>query len=130
HLRTLPPGIFDGLTEAEAAELARETADVLTNAQRLRRKLEAEAPASERWGFRVPRPAALLFDALAAEGLGIETPALGLDVTTAARARLGIGAEEAYAALRLMAAHELATVSGEVGRGASVTLHPEARSWF
>ena len=96
--------------------------DLQTDLDRLRRKHLSEHPeGDEPWGFPVPRPMALVFDALPSPFTLAEAEAAGRehDLDAAAVAD----------ALREMRARELVSDAPEE-EGPTFVKHPEAKNWF
>lgn len=93
-----------------------ELMDLRTGLDRVRRRVESEQE-PEPWGFTVPRPMALLFDALPSPFTVAQAEAAG--------AEQGLDASAVADALREMRRRELVSDAAE-----GWVKHPEAKSWF
>lgn len=113
HLRGLPPGLE--LTPEEE----REHMDLQTALDRDRRQREAQRDPSapEPWAFAVPRPMALLFDALPSP--------FTIDAALEAGAALGLDEAAVAEALHEMRARELVSDGPE-----GLVKHPDGKGWF
>lgn len=98
-------------------EEERELMDLRTGLDRVRRRVQSEQ-GQESWGFPVPRPMALLFDALPSP--------FTVEQADAEAETQGLNTAGVTETLDQMRRHELVSDTAD----GSFVKHPEAKNWF